>query len=289
MAYNGGCLIGVEQMGSPNPINFWATNSSLANNTPTTILANAGIIAPTWQTNDGAWQPEQPAYVSQASNWNWAGIIASCQTGAGQALLVTYRAPPIELAPTSWSYYSYPDTSTAPTAITPTVINLSTSTTGRFRRLVLDMPFAYGQYFAMEGRAAAPTTYRGARWGEVSWANLQEIPNNQELVSYKRALTAPTAVEVKTMEGAIRRYITGPAGYNISATWRWSDNGTVAANLTDILTTATNNARPLVVYIPAGIYYDGAHLDLVVPTNDPAVTMPAPGVYELTIEGTCQP
>lgn len=126
-------------------------------------------------------------------------------------------------------------------------------------------------------------------YGELDAARLVELPTTQELVSYRRTQTAPTQIEVKTMDGARRRYVTGVASTSIAATWRWSDDGTIAATLDLILSAAQSTADPLIVYTPAGIYHTGASMDLVVPDNSPAVTMPAPGVYELTIEGTCQP
>lgn len=119
---------------------------------------------------------------------------------------------------------------------------------------------------------------------------LVEFPNNMELVSYNRVRTAPTTVDYKTLDGAIRRYITGPATTSVSATWRWSDDGSVAKKLDEqILTTAKELASPLVLYVPAGIYFNGPFIDLVIPTNDPHPVMVAPGTYELTLEGSCQP
>ena len=127
------------------------------------------------------------------------------------------------------------------------------------------------------------------RCSEVASAKIVELPYNQELVSYKRMRTAPSAVEVKTLDGVIRRAQTGKASMSVIATFKWSDNGTIAQKLDQILELSQVNLFPLILYIPAGIYYNGPFLDLVIPRNNPAVTMPAPGVYELTIEGDCQP
>lgn len=134
---------------------------------------------------------------------------------------------------------------------------------------------------------AAQIGYKTLR--ECSLAVVQELPYNQELVSYRRAPTAPAVTEVKTLDGALRKITTGPASVMITATFKWSDDGTIAKNIGAILAEAKKQAKPLILYVPSNIYYQAAAIDLVYPTNEPTPIMPAPGVYELTIEGTCQP
>lgn len=165
--------------------------------------------------------------------------------------------------------------------------------TGLSQQLSSFLAFGYtGGFF----RARGDITGTGAiqigedlRMGEALAVWAQELPNTQELVSYSRRRTDPSMVEVKTLDGAIRRYITGPSSTSMSATWKWSDDGSIAKNLDQIIEQARQNAAPLLVVIPRKTYYNGPFIDLVYPTNEPHPTMPAPGVYELTIEGTCQP
>lgn len=134
---------------------------------------------------------------------------------------------------------------------------------------------------------AAQIGYKTLR--ECSLAVAQELPYNQELVTYRRVPSSPAVTEIKTLDGALRKVITGPAAVTITATFKWSDDGTIAKNIEAILAEAKKQAKPLILYVPSNIYYQGAAIDLVYPSSDPTITMPAPGVYELTIEGTCQP
>lgn len=257
MLYKGGCIVGVEmRTGATYPGND-----------------NQG-----WPFLDGAWTPVADYYVAGTS------YAIQLPPGGNAILLgtdVTINTRP-DLSINFDQYALYVDN------VANTTISFIGSTP---RRLAIT-----GDNALEDATQNNRLTYRSSmsgfsrvRGAEISMAKIQEMPYNQELTSYRRTRTAPTATEIKTMDGAIRRYVTGNASTSISATFRWSDNGGIARNLSEILEQAKTNAWPLLVYVPAGIYYDGPFLDLVMPTNDPTPIMPTPGNYELTIEGPCQP
>lgn len=279
------CAIGVALIGANYPVTLglFGPPSSYPN-----AISAASANSNPWQAKDGAWQPAiDLAYGTSTATGRhaWAAMQA---TGANGFLAGRLKS---SSTPETITYYRAASYSDSFASFTPANIFAYSSAVGeRAGWLAIDPDIGTTyNYLLLDAYSSLAYARYDSNYLEATPTKCQIMPNNQELVSYKRAQTAPTATEVKTMDGAIRRYITSPAGYNVSATWRWSDNGTTAANLAAILKEAMANAYPLIVYIPAGIYYDGAHLDLVVPTSDPAVTMPAPGVYELTIEGSCQP
>lgn len=287
MQYNGGCLIGVEYIGA----NVYAAQPP--NPTDYASAASASLTFPSWPAYDGSFTPSTLATWTTALPTNTQWWAATAANSNANAIFASTVAPRSQEFVTFYSTVSGSFSQIANEGLSVDGIAISNGVA--VKNSATDcraLAYNHNGTAAMVAYSSYPyitTTKHACYCGELAQAQIVEIPNNQELVSYKRAQVAPTATEVKTMDGAIRRYVTGSASYTLSATWRWSDNGTTAATLSGIFRDAMANAYPLIVYIPAGIYYDGAHLDLVVPTNDPAVTMPAPGVYELTIEGSCQP
>ena len=293
MAYNGGCIVGVKAFEDAY-VKLSNRSGSISGVTPTTLNGESSTTqSAAWQCMDGAWTPAQNVERQQPSGTMYAIIYAN--------------APSLSILPSWGLLFGYTTKQTAQSYNLHQYFTAASSSSGFAsyngvsvlnvqplklqsdrRRLLLDWPSGTG-YVAEQMRRSYNGTDAGACFTEAYGAYIQELPYGQELVSYRRTRTAPTATEIKTMDGAIRRYVTGSASTSVSATWRWSDDGTIATKLTEILRCAMETLQPLIVYVPAGIYYDGPFLDLVMPTSDPTITMPAPGVYELSLEGTCQP
>lgn len=262
MQYNGGCLIGVEMLGG---------------------VSAPGTGAQNWPFSDGAWTPAADYYISASS---YQITLPYISQGATNALLID-TAVPIHLRPDQ----SIPTNTYCLYVGGSANLTLQSISDGRGHALYITTDGAFettttNSRLFYQSSSSVSSHVQGA---EISMAKIVEVPYNQELVSYRRTPSAPSSIEIKTMDGAVRRYVTGPASTTIAATWRWSDDGTIATQLGDILSLSKSYCYPLIVFAPAGIYYTGAALDLVIPANEPTVTMPAPGVYELTIEGTCQP
>lgn len=295
MAYSGGCLIGTKaaEDGRVYSVKFSSRSASISGVTPSDLDAESTTLDAGWQTYDGAWTPAQNGERTQTSNYQRAAVYASAPSLSvipSWGLLFGYETKLSAQVYNLHNFFSAASASsgfaTASTAqgLAVQPLRLQSST----RRLDVDFPTG-AAYVAEEMMRTFTGTVCGALWEEAYVTFLQELPYNQELTTYRRTRTAPTATEIKTMDGAIRRYVTGAASTSISGTWRWSDDGTIAKSLGEILRIAAETLQPLVIYVPAGIFFDGPFLDLVIPTADPTITMPAPGVYELTIEGTCQP
>lgn len=290
MSYGGGCLIGVEYVAqnvyagqSPNPDNFSAASS-------------ASLTFASWPAYDGAFTPKILASwrTSLPTTTEWWAVTSG--NNKANALFAATVVPGAEeqvvfYKTVSGSFARFGGVSSSPlrgvfiSRGEGVTINAGTADC---RTIMFDHDGSH----AMISYASQP--YVTARvhncyCSELAQAQIVEMPNNQQLINYKRTQTAPTSIDIKTMDGAIRRYATGGASTDITATWRWSDDGELARKLTDILKDAVKNVYPLIIYIPQGLYYDESHLDLVVPNSPPAIIMPAPGVYELTIDGSCQP
>ena len=287
MAYNGGCIIGVELVSYIQP-RYIARDGQIIGQTPNALNSESTTTTANWTGQDGAFTPSQDASASAPYGTPYASAFAYVTAASGTFALLAEHTPPGTQSPynvTTFAKSSGASYSFAKVAADYVAADAMFSN----HRRHLAFNFGAAQYVGVQYSSVVSSTYRGAEWGEVAGADVVEIPNNQDLVSYKRQRTAPTYQEVKTLDGVKRRVITGPASTTFAATWQWSDNGQTAATLDKILAKAAETIAPLVVYIPAGIYYNGPFLDLVIPTNEPAVIMPAPGVYSLTIEGTCQP
>lgn len=295
MAYKGGCILGVKGAAenADYTLKFSSRNTSINGVSPNTLNGESTTLDAAWQATDGAWTPAQNGERSQASAAQYATVYAkapSLSLATSWGLLFGYET---KLSAQSYNLHTYHYSTGASSgfqsasgaqglSVRPLMLTSST------RRLDVDFPPG-AAYVAEQMQRSFSGTVCGALWQEAYIAFLQELPYNQELTTYRRTRTAPTSTEIKTMDGAIRRYVTGPASTSVNATWRWSDDGTIASAVSEILRIAAETLQPLIVYVPAGIYFDGPFLDLVMPTNDPAVIMPAPGTYEITIEGTCQP
>lgn len=300
MAYGGGCIIGAQIITTDKRYqNGWEL-------LPTTEAdaATYDRLEPTWPQYDGAWTPKDSgtaAYSSGPAGW-WA-TLANDVAGSRHAFLVAtpYTAQggvnPSQMG-IAWAqagsygsgsgrkylYFRKSGSTSIGTSIRvdPDV--------GYSRWIIFDELSTNATSFCLDVIDRTPAASEHLiRVSEFTLLSYAEMTENQELVSYRRTRTAPSAVEIKTMDGAVRKYVTGSASTAISATWRWSDNGAIASKLDNILRYAQDSGSPLVVYVPSGIYYNGPFLDIVRATNEPTVTMPAPGIYELTIEGTCQP
>lgn len=295
MAYNGGCLIGVKaaEDGRVFNVNFCSRSATISGVTPTTLNSETTTVSASWQPNDGSWVPYQNCERTQSSNPQRAAVYATAPSLSvipSWGLLFGYETKLTAQAYNLHSYFTAASSSSGFVAannaqgLSVRPLKLQSST----RRLVVDFPTGVA-YVAEEMARSYNGSYCGACWQEAYVSFLQELPYNQELVTYRRTRTAPTSMDIKTLDGAIRRAVTGVASTSISGTWRWSDDGTIAKSVGEILRIAMETLMPLVVYVPAGIYYEGPFLDLVIPSSEPTITMPAPGVYELIIEGTCQP
>ena len=294
MAYNGGCIIGVELRGTQNRSLIYLTgrDSSVVGVTGNSIIAETGTIAARWPISDGAFTPMQDATDTSSYGTPYAAALASDGlTGSSGWGLLADMGEKVAAYPMR-TYCKAQSTASTFSVVVPDEVTATTIYDATPAQRTRTLAFNFGNNagaVALQYSSPNSSYWRGAYWGEVSGCLVTELPNGPEIATYNRVRTAPSTVDYKTLDGAIRRYVTGPATTSISATFRWSDNGAVAAALDQYLTLAADNALPLVVYVPSGIYYNGPFLDLVVPTNNPHPTMPAPGVYELTIEGTCQP
>lgn len=257
MQYNSGCIIGVE------------------------ILTGAtypGTAAQNWLFNDGAWTPYANYSVP------YSGYTITLPPGGNAILYGTYTdlnsRPDLVYPNNTYNLYVNNAVNTSCYSIGQSPRRLVITTDGGLEAATQNNRLSYSS-------GISGLSYVGGQ--EIASAKIVEVPYNQELTSYERRRTAPSMIEVTTLDGAKRQARTGNASTSIRATFKWSDDGTIAATVDGILELARINLYPLIVYIPAGIYYNGPWLDLVIPSNEPTVIMPAPGVYELTIEGKCQP
>lgn len=284
------CIIGVELLDqSVRSLAYYADQQSIFGRTPASIVSAGATIAEQWPAYDGAYTPYQNATRSVTpAGPNYAGIITGgpALSAFNSGFLLYQRT--YNGTTTTPGLYTAASTSTAFSAQ-----NLHAYTVGdaiTFKALLYDLPsVAYSALLGIEIPTASTTATPGAYWGEAAWVRMQELPNNMELASFERRNDGPSLQRIKTLDGSIRQYSTGANAWHIRATFRWSDTGTVAAELMAIVAYAIGRAQPIVLYIPQGIYYSGPYLDLVILDSQPVVTMPAPGVYELTIEGACQP
>lgn len=296
MAYNGGCLIGVGF--KPNG-QYYGSNSYLAT-PPNSYASAAGAsnLTQEWQLSDGATLPGSSPGIYDYTQKMWvAGAEAFYDPVGAPSIYDKINAifahlPCGKISTGNITFYH--EINSAYATITGTKLKGSqksqvTKSYAEANFLALDYNRqAFCIYVNLSGYGALNI---GDSWpiSEAVGAYIIELPYKQELVTYRRTVTSPAKVEIKTLDGSIRQATTGQSATNINATFKWSDDGTIAKQINQILVESKNNSKPLIVYIPAGIYYNGPYLDLVIPRNDPAVIMPAPGTYELTIEGDCQP
>lgn len=303
MAYSGGCLFGwpvllPQYQGTFNYVGGWTT--SMAYMSPTTASAN--LQQAYGETHDGCWRPlEWAVNDTPGGNTSFRRIITDKTRvlfGANFALLFSVHNPQNPTLPTlpadAYTVYTALTAGSSFAAATGyTVLRQSVSSFGQGgvgageRVLITDLPMGFT---GIETDGLLSTwNGNGGLFGELVGVSISELPNNQDLVSYRREIRNPSQKTITTLDGSKRIFVTGGAGVDISATWRWSDDGTLAKEISTTILRATSYGTPYFVYIPAGIWYGGPYLDLVVPTSTPTITMPAPGVYELTLQGECQP
>lgn len=292
MAYNGGCLIGTKARENSAP-KYTSRNTSISGVTVSTLNSETTTATPDWTAGDGAWTPGQNCERSHSSGLQYTGCYMTMpnvlQLKSNWGILCGYETQLTANAYNVNYFYTAPSggsfaATTAPTKLdVKPILGSSTS-----HIIALDYPTSAVSVALQMARSYAGTV-SGCIWTECYGAYLQELPYNQELVSYRRIRTAPSSTTIKTLDGAIRKVATGLAATSVSTTFKWSDDGTIAEAVSDILRAAADNLTPLILYVPQAVYYGGACLDLIHPSSDPTITMPAPGVYELTIEGTCQP
>ena len=295
MAYNGGCLIGVcfdgdgEYYGTPISSNMPSSYAS---------AISASMLSRKWALNDGATTPGVlPNAINYTQDfWLVGAKMPTDPVGASSIYdhinAVFCHSPTGKETNAQIIFYHEQNGSFVPM----TGQKLIGSKRSQISKTYAEANFIglgynranFGVHVSLAGVGALQA---GDPWqmGELMGAWVIELPYNQELVSYRRTQTAPTATEIKTMDGAVRRYVTGEATTSVDATFKWSDDGTLAHDLTLMLEEAKNKCKPLVLYMPKATYFNGPFLDLVVTTNDPTPIMPAPGVCELAIKGTCQP
>lgn len=301
MSYSGGCIVGVcihdpkVYFGGGGRLESGITVAQMQSMATYNTSNNP---QKTWPTFDGAWTPGVEVVNTFGSNpksvwcvaethyiWRGHGAIANGLLACGDK---DYGLPSRVAV--------YNDANNAFVAYTQAhyleVLDFGGLSTypSSFKTLVVDIEDqAQGSYLGLEWYSSGLATTSSSLWREVAPMLYVELPNNQELVSYKRADIAPSSEKVMTLDGASRRYVTGYGSTSIDATWRWSDNGYAASWLRDILGIAMDKGEPLVIYMPQGRWGGVQTLDLVVCDTPPEVTMVAPGVYELHIVGTCQP
>lgn len=304
MGYSGGCLFGYPFLISGSYLGnnkLGGDTATMAGQTPAAVSAH--LVDAYGETKDGCWLPAQWAVNYTASNSNsfWQAITDITRTiGGGDqtGLLLSWYSQvganmPRPL-PADVHIYQAADANSALAEVSATVLSMATPLLGfdgigQGRRfLITDLPYADITGIEGDGKFAAWAA-NGGRFGELIGASLVELPQNQELTSFSREISNPTMQTIRTLDGSKRSILTGPPSVKMSATWRWSDDGTTAARVQTAIQNAATYGTPLVVYIPGGIWYQGPFLDYVWPDNIPAVTMPAPGVYEITISGECQP
>lgn len=307
--YGGGCIIGVEV---PNAVTIYASDAGLSGKTIQQAQADkvaAGGDATAWPIDDGALTPYYDGTGTSANATSyaaWTSRNLSAIQGYAEGVLVKLK--PIDgtcfagqVAPT-WELYGAGGGGSTFSPRSFSVLSVQ-SVGGEYDEEAYLAPiktlfcgFPSGQTVpniaaqcAIDNNYLQTVDKKGALWAEAVQVRLVEPPNNLELASFRYQNNGPTVTQTKTLDGALRSFATGGNAIEIAATFRWSDDGTTAQALNAILKIAVQNNRPLVLWIPQGIYYDGPFLELVVPRTRPLITMPAPGVYELTIEGDCQP
>ena len=133
-----------------------------------------------------------------------------------------------------------------------------------------------------------PTGNFSKSFREICPVAFVQMPYNQELTTFTIQQSSPTTTTIQTLDGASRQYITGNNANQITATFKWSDDGIIAKNLNEIIKVATKNALPLVIYLPSNSFYD-TRIEMIVPSTIPVIKMIARTTYEVTIEGRCQP
>lgn len=302
MSYSGGCLFGWVWLvpGFTGTNYVGGRTTSLAGLTPT--AAQSGLQSADEETRDGCWLP-----VEWAINETPGGATSYMQMitdmtqlihGDQYGLLFSYHVPSSpqmpNVAPSNYRIYTSPNASTAFSEITTATILNQPKVSYEFNGI------ATGHHVLVTGLPSGITAIEadgllstwkgnGGLWGEFVSVSLQEFPNNQELVSFRREIKNPSQQIIRTLDGSQRVFKTGPCSVEMSATWRWSDNGAFAATLNAQIDNAARYGCPFFVYIPAGIWFTGPFLDIVIPSVAPTITMPAPGVYEFTLTGECQP
>ena len=310
MSYSGGCIIGVclhdkqpVYFGGGGAMEGWYTKADV--NTYATYKTTTNPQQ-TWQTFDNAWTPTteiinnygysiEPnvwAVCEELHTWRRRTVAANAMLACGN-IRANFSITP------KWVYASGLNTFAIATSVQYVrtswrELHQDSAYLEAFCYLAVDWPAGggggvYNMYGVEFWDDQGPATSSQSLWREVAPVLMVELPYNQELTTYKRTDIAPSSEKVMTLDGASRRYITGSGSTTIDATWRWSDDGTIADKLADILAISMDAGAPLVVYTPRGTYFSGSFLDLVVCDTPPEVTMVAPGVYELHIVGTCQP
>lgn len=286
MAYNGGCFIGV-------PIK--QTYPIIIKNSQQTQLpgsATDDYTVQEWPLVDGGWSPY---LVQKYSEWLSYQVTAYYHRMETTGLPAGYKGviygakwvvnkPALAIQTTASNTYGGV-TPKEQTMLEDYVNNINS---GHF--LFITSANFYSFRIVETGQVSATNTVYGL--SECAPVAGYELPNQEELVSFRRETTAPAAIEIKTLDGTIRKVSTGQPATTISARWQWSDDGTIKSFLAGILRYAAMQNYPLIIYLPgANWQQSGASIDLVWPSSGdyPVITSPAPGVYELTIEGDCQP
>lgn len=306
MGYKGGCLIGVEVPLITNKtlsVDLYAAPGVVDDYTRSQLYAyyTSDYNDPPWQIMDGG---NTPGYIGTRLDNSAIGFAAA-------KIPVMYGSFPYEQGlyvhispPTgnAWTL-SYPRTYMAASGGTITEISVTALykqmvnqidwdyTTQPFRALFCDYQINnYPDFYASFTHSNNSTIHTlGGIWGEACPIRFIETPNNVELISFRYQQKDDNSQTAKTLDGVQRVVTTGQPAADISATFRWSDDGTTARNLQELLYIASALCRPFLLWIPKGIYYAGPLLELLIPSSPPTITMPAPGVYEITIEGRCQP
>lgn len=283
--YNGGPIIGTTLPNMNNVLGIFAPPTSFS-----VAGTRNGAQTNPWASKDGATSPAVDLSYGSSTTLG-RNAWATTTIGKGNSFFVA-RHIGTQSGSVSWQLAQSIGDSYA--AYNPEIVQDVGNTVGQKRSLLaVDSNWGTGinQYNYPIFNEYKSTEYAryDSNFLEAVTALCEPLENHQELASYRRTPTAPSITEIKTLDGAIRQVKTGVASTSINATFRWSDDGSHAAAIDNILALSRDNVTPLIVFVPGGIYYNGPFLDLVIPRNDPVVIMPAPGTYELTIEGDCQP
>ena len=310
MAYSGGCIIGVEVPLIANKtlsVTAYAVDGALSLYTKNEAYAFAktDYNSPPWQLMDGSLTPKKALTSSGAPNYGMGAmcvpVIAANDLPYRQGLFVV-ASPPEGKQWYSGSWAAAPRCFGAAASGDVTIRDVTV--TSLYAQMVnqIDWNPLENPVKALlcdyEDQSSWMTDFyvgfgvangMGCQWGEACPVRYIETPNNAELTSLRYQLRDEKKQTLVTLDGVHRVTSTGTVGAEIAATFKWSDDGTTANRLQQLFYIAQMLCRPLVIWLPAGIYYSGSLLELVYTSAPPVITMPAPALYEVTIEGVCQP
>lgn len=128
---------------------------------------------------------------------------------------------------------------------------------------------------------------------EVACANLVELQYNQALSSWTRTPGTVNSQTLTMQNGRTMQIITSKATDQISASYKWSDDGTLARQLYNIFTEIASTGSPLLWVPPVPDTNQGSITnrtpEFLVLDSIPEISQTATTIWQMTINGRCQP